>query len=238
MIEPLFVMSFMTGFLGSGHCLGMCGALVAALSVGNRQKSGGLPFHLTYNAGRTLTYAATGALAGWLGAGLAESRAFAWPAFLLLILSDLFVIAIGLGTTGFFRWLDFSRLEWTLPTSAISRLVRRLAVMPSALAAFPLGLLMGFIPCGFLYAMLLAAAQSGSAVTGALTMFAFGLGTVPALLLFGSAAHLISSRIRSGMLRAAGGLVVLMGCYNLYRHLIVFDWLLGGTAFSWCCFIS
>ncbi len=102
-----------------------------------------------------------------------------------------------------------------LMTAGVSGLRR----LPSALAALPLGVLFGFLPCGYLYAVAITAAQSASMVTGALMLLAFGLGTAPALLLFGSTAHWLSSRARNWMLRIAGLIVAAMGVVNLFRHL-------------------
>jgi len=74
------------------------------------------------------------------------------------------------------------------------------------------------LPCGFLYAMAITAAQSTDSLHGAAIMVAFGIGTMPALFLVGSAAQWFVSK-RSWMLRLAGLLVALMGSYNLFRHL-------------------
>lgn len=235
-IDPLWSMAFLGGLLGSGHCLGMCGALVAALGLSGRDRPGGLFFHLAYNAGRIVSYSAIGALVGLLGAGLVQSKQYGWPVFFLLLLSDLLVIVVGLSAAGLLRRRDFLSPDCAGPMALIGGLVRRLAGLPAPLAAFPLGLMMGLLPCGFLYAMFISAGQSGSVQTATLTMFFFGLGTSPALLLFGSAAHLLSSRSRRWMLTASGLVVVCMGIYNLIRHLRMFDWLVGVAAFPWCCF--
>ena len=78
---------------------------------------------------------------------------------------------------------------------------------------------MGFLPCGFLYAIALAAAGRGSVVEGGLIMLSFGLGTLPALFLFGSAIHWLSGTMRTELLRWAGFMVIFIGCYNLYQHI-------------------
>lgn len=233
-IDPLYSLALVTGLMGSGHCLGMCGPLLAALGLAGKQ---GFFFHLTAAIGRIASYGAIGALAGWLGAGLVANRELAWPAFAVLLLSDLLVIAAGLGVAGIFRKLSLTGLECLGAYGAIARLVRKLATLPAPLAGLGLGLVMGLLPCGFLYAMFISAGQSASSVTAAITMLFFGLGTAPSLVLFGSAAHLLSTRTRHWMLHAAGLVVVLMGLYNLYRHLRMFDWLIGQANFPWCCYL-
>lgn len=228
MIDPVVSMALATGFLGSGHCLGMCGGLVAALSLSPQGRQGGVLFQLLYHAGRLLTYGAIGLLVGWLGSVLAFTDRMHGLTHGLLIASDLLIILAGLGTAGLFARLQLFDLEFAGPVRALSRAAQGLRGWPPALAAFPLGLVFGLLPCGFVYAMALTAAQSTSAMTGGLILLGFGLGTVPALLLFGSTAQLLSLRARTWMLRSAGLLVALMGGVHLWRHLTLLGFLGGG----------
>ena len=76
MTEPLYSMAFTTGLLGSGHCIGMCGGIVAALSISGEGQRGGLLFHILYNLGRILTYTLIGLMVGWLGSAIAYTDAF------------------------------------------------------------------------------------------------------------------------------------------------------------------
>jgi len=216
-MEPLYSMAFMTGLLGSAHCIGMCGGLVSALSLTADGRNSGPGFHLLYNLGRTLTYTLIGLLAGWLGSAMVVKSSLQGITTPLLIGSDILVILVGLGSAGLFARLNLMSLEFSGPIGALSKTVRGLRNWPPALAALPLGLLFGFLPCGFLYAMALTAAQTTDSFQGAFTMAAFGLGTMPALFLVGGTAQWFSSR-RTWMLKAAGVLVALMGCYNLFRH--------------------
>ena len=223
MTEPLISMAFITGLLGSGHCVGMCGGLVAALSLSDTGQRGGVLFHLLYNIGRITTYTAVGWFVGWLGSALAYANSMVDTARVLLISSDIFVILLGLGSAGFFSSLKLNvmQLEFPGPISQIIAVVSRLKKLPPPLASLPLGLIMGLLPCGFLYAMIIAAGQSAAPDKGAFIMFAFGLGNMPALFLFGSAAHWLTTSKRAAMLRWAGVLVAIMGAYNLYRHLVI-----------------
>lgn len=219
-LDPLYSMALVTGFLGSGHCLGMCGGLIAALSLAGGGRTG-MGFHLLYHGGRLLTYTVIGLLAGWLGALCAYTETLHGFGRYLLLLSDLLVIAMGLGTAGVLGRLGGGWFREGKTACLLTGSVGRLRRWPPGLAALPLGLLMGFIPCGFLYAMVLTAAQGHTPARGGLTMLAFGLGTAPALLLFGRAAGWLSTASRQRMLQAAGVLVVLMGLVNLYRHLVL-----------------
>lgn len=219
MSESLIYMAFITGLMGTGHCIGMCGGLVGALSLSEAGQKGGWLFHLLYNTGRITTYTFIGAVVGWLGSALAYTDKFKLVTRVLLLGSDLFVIFIGLGTAGLFAWLNFSKLDFPGPMQLMTRATGSLRRLPPALSALPLGLMFGFIPCGYLYAVAITAAQSASVVTGAAMMLAFGIGTAPSLFFFGSAAHWLSGRARSWMLRIAGLTVAGMGVINLIKHL-------------------
>jgi len=218
MIDPLISMALITALLGSGHCLGMCGGLVAALTLSPQGRAGGMPFQLLYHLGRTVTYVLLGTLVGWLGSSVALTDGFGQFARLLLIATDLMIIVLGLGTAGLWSRFNLNRLESASATGWLAAAATRTSRLPAGLAALPLGLVMGFLPCGFLYAMLINAASSASPWRGALVMLAFGVGTAPALLLFGGAAQRLSLKMRSWMLRGAGLMIAVMGCYNLLRH--------------------
>jgi sulfite exporter TauE/SafE len=235
MVNPIYSLAFLTGLLGSGHCIGMCGGIVAALSFSGKKYRPGFLFHLFYNGGRTGTYTAIGALVGALGSVMAYTKNFAWLTRFVLVCSDLFVIFIGLGTAGLFRKWNILQLEVGSPVAIMTRAVSGLQRLPAALRPLPLGALMGFLPCGFLYAMFITAAQTADPRQGAITMFFFGLGTAPALLLFGGTASLISVSVRGRMLQLAGGMVALMGGYSLYRHAAMIEWILAAVPFKRIC---
>jgi len=224
MSDSLIYMAFVTGLLGTGHCIGMCGGLVSALSLSEAGRQGGWFFHLLYNLGRISTYTFIGAVVGWLGSALAYTDRFKMVSRSLLIGSDVFVILVGLGTAGLFTWLNVSKLDFPGPMKAMTLAVAGLRRLPPAISALPLGLLFGFIPCGYLYAVAITAAQSASVATGALMLFAFGVGTAPSLLLFGGATHWLSGRARTWMLRIAGLVVAGMGVINLIKHMRMMGW--------------
>ena len=170
---------FLTALIGSlAHCLPMCGPFV--LMQTSAQTGGPLLARLAgalllrYQAGRLVTYVALGALAGTGGGWIAGTGALRWPLAILLGLAALAFLAQAA-----------SRFA-LLPAAALASLSRPLAnlVVPLAarrLGGFRLGLLLGLLPCGFLYAALAAAAATGSALGGASAMASFGFGTVPAL---------------------------------------------------------
>jgi sulfite exporter TauE/SafE len=223
--EALFSGALVTGLLGSGHCIGMCGGLVAALSLSSGRRAG-VAFHVLYHAGRVSTYTLIGALAGWLGMAAARSGGILGFGRGLLIGVDIFVILVGLGTAGAVGRLNLTNLAFARPLQSLTASVRRLRRLPPTLGALPLGMVLGFLPYGFLYAVALAAASTASPATGAQVMVGFGIGTVPALLAFGGAALWLRERSRGWMPRAAGLSVALVVSYNLWQHFCGFGFCL------------
>ena len=221
----LISMAFITGLMGFGHCVGMCGGLVGALSLSEAGQKGGWLFHLLYNIGRITTYTFIGAVVGWLGSAMAYTDQFKLVTRSLLLASDLFIILVGLGTAGLFSWLNTSKLDFLGPVKAMTAAVSGLRKLPPALAALPLGLMFGFIPCGYLYAVAITAAQSAEVTTGALMLLAFGLGTAPSILFVGGTSYWLSGKARTWMLRIAGLLVAGMGAINLFNHLRMMGWI-------------
>jgi sulfite exporter TauE/SafE len=195
----------------------MCGGIVAAISL-SAARRGGLGFHLLYQAGRVATYVLIGYFVGWLGSAVAYTEGFRGAGRILLLLSDVFVILVGLGSAGAFGPLDFMKLEFSGPVRTLTAAVSSLRRLPPPVAALPLGLVLGFLPCGFVYAVALTAAQTADAGAGASVMLGFGLGTAPALVAFGGVGNLAGKRAQGWMRKGAGVAVALMGLYNLVRH--------------------
>ena len=235
MIEPIYTMALLTGLLGSGHCLGMCGGLISALSLSPGRGRHPLLFQALYHVGRVATYSLIGATVGWLGSVLAYANRFHGLMRFALVGSDLFIIGVGLGTAGLFRHFSLLRLEFPGPFRTIGQAATALTRMPGrTFTPLLLGLLMGFLPCGVSYVMIITAAQTSSLAKGGLTMLAFGLGTSPLLLLFGGTLDWLSHRARERMLRAAGLLVAAMGLYHLGQHIALLGWDLSGPLSFFC----
>ncbi|UFS71119.1 sulfite exporter TauE/SafE family protein [Geomonas sp. RF6] len=212
-------LSLLAGLAGSFHCIGMCGGIVAALSLRGEDSSLRHTLHrqICYHSGRVTTYTVLGAAAGWIGGSLNASvlnSASSW----LFIAANLCVIAAGLGTALKLDRLNLSALEGA-GGRLLARPLRRVMTSTSPLAAFPLGAILGFLPCGLVYAPLPAAAAAGTPLMGAAIMGALGLGTTPALLLCGGASFAASGAVRGAMARCAGVAVALMGSAALWRVL-------------------
>jgi len=221
---PLLGSALVLGLLGGGHCLGMCGGLMGALTLAipPEQRGRRLRLLMAYNLGRILSYACAGLLLGLAGWALASSPA----AMALRVMAALLLIAMGLYLAGW--WSGLTRIEalgrglWRHIQPAASRLMP-VSSVPRALL---LGALWGWLPCGLVYSTLLWAASQGNAGYSAALMLAFGLGTWPILLATGLAAERVNAVLRRRSVRMAGGvLVMLFGIWTLpgpHQH-----WLMG-----------
>jgi sulfite exporter TauE/SafE len=221
---PLLVSALILGLLGGGHCLGMCGGLMGALTLAipAEQRGRRLRLLLAYNLGRILSYALAGLLLGMAGWALGNSPL----ALGLRILAGLLLICMGLYLAGWWSGLTriegIGRLLWRHIQPQASRLLP-VRSLPQALL---LGALWGWLPCGLVYSTLLWAASQGNALDSALLMLAFGLGTWPVLLASGLLAERLNALLRRRGVRIAGGLlVILFGLWTLpgpHQH-----WLMG-----------
>ncbi|TBU93515.1 sulfite exporter TauE/SafE family protein [Stutzerimonas kirkiae] len=221
---PLMLSALVLGLLGGGHCLGMCGGLMGALTMAipPQQRARRFGLLLGYNIGRVLSYALAGFILGLAGWALANGPL----ASAMRIVAGLLLIAMGLYLAGW--WSGLTRVEaigkglWKL----IQPLASRLLPVSSLPRALLLGGLWGWLPCGLVYSTLLWAASQGDAVDSALLMLCFGLGTWPVLLATGLATERLGAFLRNrGVRMAAGALVILFGLWTLpgpHRH-----WLMG-----------
>jgi len=214
--------AFIVGLLGGVHCLGMCGGVVGALTLGQPQQNaattGFWKLQLGYNLGRILSYMLAGVIAGGLGVLLAQTGPLHYTQQILSIVAGLFMILMGLYLGGW--WMGLARVEKAggLVWKRIEPLGRKLLPVRSSGQAFLLGMVWGWLPCGLVYSVLIWALSAGSMAEGALLMVAFGLGTLPNLLLMGAAAGWLGSLLRKPLVRKiAGALVILFGILMLVQ---------------------
>jgi len=213
--EITLVAAFMTGLLGSVHCIGMCGGIVGALSMGIAKNRRSLPFLLFYNTGRLSSYV----LAGFLIAGIGEASSDAFNQDTQQIgmwLSGLFMIILGLYIAGWWQFLSILEKAGGYFWRYIQPFGNKLLPVNNYRHAFMLGALWGWLPCGMVYAMLVFALSSQDSVQGGLIMLSFGLGTLPTLLLLGTAATTLKSFMQKTLVRQlAGTIILLFGVYSL-----------------------
>lgn len=207
---------FVGGLLGSAHCIGMCGPLAISLSAGATAGTNHLVRQFTFSLGRIFTYGFCGAAAGLGGAWISsESRSFVLSQAWLAILAGAVLLLMGLVTAGVLPRPATKKLGG-LPCGAAGWL-KTFLTAPGWSAALVAGVFTGFIPCGLVYAFLLKAGSSGSMWQGWLTMVAFGLGTIPLMVLVGFGGQFLSIVGRSRLYRVAAWCIVLTGVISIAR---------------------
>ena len=203
------------GLLGSLHCVGMCGGLIAVASDGAAGMRQRVAVQAVYQGGRLVSYVVLGAVAGSLGhaldlagqaAGLAEAAAIVAGATMAL-----WGLAAMLEASGVRLPLPRVRLLSSGAASWLGRAHRRSPVARAAL----LGSASALLPCGFLYAFALAAAATSSTVGGALVMAALWLGNLPALLGFGLALGGVLARLRRHLPMLSAAAMFALGVFTL-----------------------
>ncbi|MDR3428624.1 MAG: sulfite exporter TauE/SafE family protein [Silvimonas sp.] len=210
---------FVAGLLGGGHCFGMCGGVVAAFSL-QLPPGPRLRYHLGFNLGRIGGYALIGALVGAIGS-LPALVSLQSIKVVLFVLANLLLIAVGLYLAGWSTWVTRLETVGRPVWRKIQPLLARRLPVRHWRDTFIIGGLWGWLPCGLVYTASLSALASGSVVRGALIMLAFGLGTLPNLLLIGQAAGRANLLLRKPLVRLVAGLLfVSFGIWRLVSLLL------------------
>jgi sulfite exporter TauE/SafE len=190
--ELTLPLAFLAGLAGAGHCWAMCGGLAGGLFLAGVGGQRVYP-HLAYHGGRVLAYTLLGALAAALGQAIVLSGGVGRAQGVLYVVAGVLVALAGARVAG---WLPLPGFMTSKSPS-----------WPWPIAGF----LNGLMPCALVFSLTLKAATAPSVAAGAAWLFAFALGTVPAMLLAGVLAHWLGGQSLIWLRRAAGLSVILLG---------------------------
>ncbi|MBT4521911.1 MAG: sulfite exporter TauE/SafE family protein [Halieaceae bacterium] len=210
MTELSLLSAFSLGLAGTGHCLGMCGGIAAALNLGSAPgHTAGFAYHL----GRIISYTILGGLLG-LAVSVIDLRL--WSTILRYI-AGLLLIGMGLYIANWWRGMVLLEKVGAIVWQPVQRLTSTWIPVHHWHQALRLGLCWGFMPCGLIYSSLAWAATANDALQSALLMFCFGLGTLPAMF----ATSLGANALRQFLLRrelklAIGLLLIASGLWTVY----------------------
>jgi|SRR5690554_1347230 len=204
--------AFLIGLFGSFHCVGMCGPIALALPL---PSSGNFTFfigRIIYNLGRVITYSLLGLIIGYVGERLAVAG---YQQMLSIILGGVFLLYLILPKKYKIRILNFSFLQ--KPLTFLKTKISSLFNVKSNLSFFTIGLLNGFLPCGFVYIGLAGAVATGSLINGMLFMMFFGLGTIPVMFAVSIFGKFISLNFRQKLTKLAPAFILFFAILFLLR---------------------
>jgi sulfite exporter TauE/SafE len=222
-VETGYILAFTTGMIGGfGHCIGMCGPLVASYTLAgstqHRPLIQRITPHVLYNSGRITMYTVIGGIMGLSGSFINVAGRLTNIQNSVAVLAGVIMILMGVGIA-----VGSSSTAWIEKHNAsVLRAATVIRASSSSLRYFPLGIVLGLLPCGLSYTIFIAAAGTGGLFPGMLTALLFGLGTLPALLVFGAVIASLTAALRSRIYRTSGVLVILMGIYYLYRGISLY----------------
>jgi len=196
------------GFLGSFHCVGMCGPIALALPVHHHPPLLRHTLIVLYNLGRITTYALIGLCAGTIGKGFAMAgfqQGLSVAIGVVLLASVLFPIKSKLSGSVFFLRIR----------TALNRMFSK----GTRSSLFVVGLLNGLLPCGLVYTGLAGAVATGDSLSGALFMAAFGLGTAPMMFALPAIGAKIPLAFRNKIRKASPIIVSAMALLLILRGL-------------------
>lgn len=227
MLTSSLLLAVFLGALVSGwHCALMCGGIAAAIERPNKvhdtlviplqSKSQLFYLQLTMHLGRLTTYTLLGALAAWVGLVVWQQNLvpiqrplFALTSFILILMG------IRLLRQGSSKPLLLGKWLGSKIAAYWAKYIGRYA---SGSSRWFSGMLWGLVPCGLVYSVLPLAFLSGDVLTGAALMFAFGLGTLPNLLLISKFSAVLTQLGQYDWVRyVSAGLMFAAGIFGLYR---------------------
>ncbi len=210
-----YTLAFIAGVLGSGHCLGMCGALVSGYFMNSGKTRSYLPY-LAYQLTRISVYATVGMAAAALGFVLVSSGIFGKVQSILQMSIGTVVILLAMGILGWIPWQGSFRL---IPMNLLRKGYASSRSKGPVLGAMTAGFLNGLMPCPLTFAMAVKATSAATIVEGGALMLAFGAGTLPTMLLVSVAFGKLGAKVRGLMLKSAAFIMIFMGLNTFYNGL-------------------
>lgn len=209
-------LTFLGGILGTAHCIGMCGGFAVSIGLGATSYKKNLQRQLIYSAGRIFTYSFLGCIAGYVGMRMAgDLTSLGNVQSILCIVAGVLLVVQGAYAMGLIP--SFKKQKHGGAGCLAGTFFSSFLTGPGLWNVFIAGILTGFLPCGLVYAYLALAATGASLLSGMEIMLAFGLGTVPVMVLTGAGASLLNLKNRQKLFRLAAVCVALTGVLTINR---------------------
>lgn len=210
-----YLVAFIMGLFSSMHCIGMCGSIIGTLTLSlspaiRNNKKLLLPFVFNYNFGRITSYTLAGAAAGVIEGLLTFHLGETHGHRLLQLVSATIMAGAGLYIAGWFPRFAYIEKSGTRLWKLLEPYGRKLIPVKNRSQAYLFGMVWGWLPCGLVYSALALAATAGDVGKSALTMLAFGLGTLPAVMGVGIMTHILTRLSRTQRFKQIIGLLMIV----------------------------
>lgn len=210
-----FLAAFAMGLFSSIHCIGMCGSIIGTLTLSlkpeiRNSKASLFPFILNYNLGRICSYTFAGFLVGLAQTLIILPFDSDTGYRILQIFSAIIMVSAGFYLAGWFPHFAYIEKIGTRLWKLLEPFGRKLIPVSNIFQAFLFGTIWGWLPCGLVYAALALAATAGNSYIAAMTMFSFGLGTLPAVVGIAIMTNTLTKLARTKRFKQAVGLLLVL----------------------------
>ncbi|MCK4841417.1 MAG: sulfite exporter TauE/SafE family protein [Methylococcales bacterium] len=217
--------AFAMGLFSSLHCIGMCGSIIGTLTLSlkpeiRNNKALLFPYVLNYNMGRIFSYTLAGLLVGIAESLITLPFDSALGHRILQLVSASIMVGAGLYIAGWFPRFAYIEKSGSKIWKVLEPYGRKLIPVKSRFQAFLFGMVWGWLPCGLVYAALALAATTGDIMISAMSMLAFGLGTLPSVMGVGIMTNILTKLSKMQRFKQAIGLLLVF-----IALLAVFPWL-------------
>jgi sulfite exporter TauE/SafE len=216
-----YLAAFVIGLFSSLHCIGMCGSIIGTLTYSLSQELRNnkrilFSIILSYNLGRVASYAIAGAVVGLLSLPFSQGMAYRF----LQLVSAAIMTGAGLYIGGWFPRFAYIEKMGSRFWKLIEPFGRKMIPVKTRSQAMLFGMVWGWLPCGLIYTALALAATTGNVMHSSMTMLAFGLGTLPAVVGVGIMTTLLARLSKARLFKQIVGIL-----FIVFALLAAFPWL-------------
>lgn len=216
-----YLAAFVIGLFSSLHCIGMCGSIIGTLTYSLSQELRNnkrilFSIILSYNLGRVASYAIAGAVVGLLSLPFSQGMAYRF----LQLASAAIMTGAGLYIGGWFPRFAYIEKMGSRFWKLIEPFGRKMIPVKTRSQAMLFGMIWGWLPCGLIYTALALAATTGNVMHSSMTMLAFGLGTLPAVVGVGIMTSLLAKLSKARLFKQIVGIL-----FIVFALLAAFPWL-------------
>lgn len=216
-----YLAAFVIGLFSSLHCIGMCGSIIGTLTYSLSQELRNnkrilFSIILSYNLGRVASYAIAGAVVGLLSLPFSQGIAYRF----LQLASATIMAGAGLYIGGWFPRFAYIEKMGSRFWKLIEPFGRKMIPVKTRGQAMLFGMIWGWLPCGLIYTALALAATTGNIMHSSMTMLAFGLGTLPAVVGVGIMTSLLARLSKAQLFKQIVGVL-----FIIFALLAAFPWI-------------